>query len=133
MVVGVNRSDVPPVTIRTDASSLAAKLISVYRMRVNQSRENISPKEIENVINGIDGVVESSVVGLEDEKWGERAVAAVVVKADSVLNIQDIQARCREALHDWKCPKAFLLVEQLPKNTMGKVLHDEVKKLFNRP
>ena len=42
--------------------------------------ENISPKEVEGVINRIDGVAESSVVGIADEKWGEKIVAAVVKK-----------------------------------------------------
>jgi malonyl-CoA/methylmalonyl-CoA synthetase len=92
--------------------------------------ENISPKEVEAVINRVEGVAESSVVGVQDEKWGEKIVAAVVKKPDSDVNIDDIQAMCKKHLHDWKCPKEINLVKKLPRNTMGKVLKEEVKKLF---
>ena len=92
--------------------------------------ENISPKEIEAVINRIDGVAESSVVGVFDEKWGEKIVAAVVKKPGSDVSPDDIRAMCKKHLHDWKCPKDVNLVKELPRNTMGKVLKEEVKRLF---
>jgi malonyl-CoA/methylmalonyl-CoA synthetase len=92
--------------------------------------ENISPKEIQNVINRIEGVIESAVVGVADEKWGEKVVAALVTDPGMTIEPKDISAICKEHLHDWKCPKEILLVDQLPKNTMGKVLQDEVKQLF---
>jgi malonyl-CoA/methylmalonyl-CoA synthetase len=92
--------------------------------------ENISPKEIESVINRMEGVVESSVVGLPDEKWGEKVVAAVVRKPNSQLTTNDIQTFCKKHLHDWKCPKNILFIEEIPKNTMGKVLKEEVNKKF---
>lgn len=92
--------------------------------------ENISPKEIETVINRMDDVVESSVVGLADEKWGEMVVAAVVVKPDAALTPDDINDHCKQHLHNWKCPKQVIFIDTLPKNTMGKVLKEEVKRLF---
>jgi malonyl-CoA/methylmalonyl-CoA synthetase len=92
--------------------------------------ENISPKEIEAVINRMDDVVESSVVGLPDEKWGELVVAAVVPKPGADVHPEDVRLVCKQHLHDWKCPKKVVFLEELPKNTMGKVLKDEVKKAF---
>ena len=92
--------------------------------------ENISPKEVEAVINQIDGVLESSVVGLPDEKWGEKVVAAVVKKPAAAVPADEIQAVCKKHLHDWKCPKQIVFVQELPRNTMGKVLKEEVRKLF---
>ncbi|MFO7600327.1 MAG: class I adenylate-forming enzyme family protein [Candidatus Desulfacyla sp.] len=92
--------------------------------------ENISPKEVEGVINALEDVIESSVVGISDERWGEKVVAAVVKKASTNITSGEIQAHCRTHLHDWKCPKEVLFVEELPKNTMGKVLTREVKQLF---
>ena len=92
--------------------------------------ENVSPKEVEAVINRIDGVSESSVVGVPDKKWGEKIVAAVVKKPVSDLNPDDIRVICKKHLHDWKCPKEVNFVEELPRNTMGKVLKEEVKRLF---
>ena len=100
--------------------------------------ENISPKEVEAVINRLPDVLESSVVGIQDEKWGEKVVAAVVLKQGvvlkrgAVLRVKAIQNHCKEHLHDWKCPKEVIFLEELPKNTMGKVLKEEVKKIFTQ-
>jgi len=93
--------------------------------------ENISPKEVETVINQVEGVAESSVVGIPDEKWGEKVVAAVVPKPDSKVEPHEIQTFCKKHLHDWKVPKDVVFVKELPKNKMGKVLKEEVKVFFN--
>ena len=92
--------------------------------------ENVSPKEVEIVINRLEDVVESSVVGVPDEKWGEKVVAAVVTRPDSNIKPEQIQAHCKDHLHAWKCPKAVIFLKALPRNTMGKVLKEEVKKFF---
>jgi len=90
--------------------------------------ENVSAKEVERVINGFKGVIESTVVGIPDEKWGERVAAAVTVEADADLKRSDILSVCRENLHAWKCPKEIVFVNEIPRNTMGKVLKNVVKK-----
>jgi malonyl-CoA/methylmalonyl-CoA synthetase len=95
--------------------------------------ENISPKEVEEVINEIDGIAESSVVGLPDEKWGEKVVAAVVAKPESKIKAQEIKDFCRKHLHDWKSPKEIVFLKELPKNRMGKVLKENVKNYFKIP
>jgi malonyl-CoA/methylmalonyl-CoA synthetase len=92
--------------------------------------ENVSAKEVESVINLVDGVAESSVVGIPDEKWGERVVALVVPKPQTELDAEQIQAFCKERLHDWKCPKQVLFAPEMPRNTMGKVLKENVKRFF---
>jgi malonyl-CoA/methylmalonyl-CoA synthetase len=92
--------------------------------------ENISPKEIESVVNQVAGVAESSVVGILDEKWGEKVVTAVVKDPETDVSAAEIQTHCKNHLHDWKCPKEIAFVEELPRNTMGKVLKEEVKKFF---
>ena len=92
--------------------------------------ENISPKEVESVINRFEGVAESSVIGLPDDQWGEKVAAAVVAKPQSKVKPEDIQQFCKQHLHNWKCPKEVLVVEALPRNTMGKILKEELKKLF---
>jgi malonyl-CoA/methylmalonyl-CoA synthetase len=92
--------------------------------------ENISPKEVESVINQVEGVAESSVVGIPDEKWGEKVVAAVVPKPGSKVEPHMIQSFCKKHLHDWKVPKDVVFIQELPKNKMGKVLKEEVKGFF---
>jgi malonyl-CoA/methylmalonyl-CoA synthetase len=94
--------------------------------------ENVSAKEVETVINQMDPVLESSVVGIPDEKWGEKVVATVVVHPGADVQAQRIIAFCKEHLHDWKCPKQIQFVNSLPRNTMGKVLKEAVKELFLR-
>jgi malonyl-CoA/methylmalonyl-CoA synthetase len=94
--------------------------------------ENISPKEVEAVINRYEGVSESCVVGIPDERWGEMVVAAVVSKHGHEIEREDLQQHCRRYLHNWKCPKEILLVKDLPRNTMGKVLKEEVKSFFEK-
>ena len=94
--------------------------------------ENVSAKEVESVINRIDNVVESAVVGIPDPKWGEKVVAAVVAKAGSDLDPKTIKTFCKEHLHDWKCPKEIIFVAEIPRNTMGKVLKENVKGIFGK-
>ena len=95
--------------------------------------ENISPKEVENVINTIESVFESSVVGIFNETWGEKIVAAVVPLPDKKLNPDKVISYCKLYLHPWKCPKQVIITDKLPRNTMGKILKEEVKILFNNP
>jgi malonyl-CoA/methylmalonyl-CoA synthetase len=95
--------------------------------------ENISPKEVETVINQIDAVQESAVVGVPDEKWGEMVVAAVVLHGDAEVTTETILAHCRSNLHPWKVPKSFRIVDKIAKNRMGKILRKAVQSLFSDP
>ena len=92
--------------------------------------ENISPKEVETVINRIEAVLESSVVGIPDEKWGEKVVAAVRCRPGAKLDADEIRRHCRACVHKWKTPREIRFVEEIPKNRMGKVLADDVRQLF---
>jgi malonyl-CoA/methylmalonyl-CoA synthetase len=93
--------------------------------------ENISPKEVENVINTMESVFESSIVGILDETWGEKIVAAVVPLPDKKLSSDKVISHCKLHLHPWKCPKQVVIIDELPRNTMGKVLKEKVKVLFD--
>jgi malonyl-CoA/methylmalonyl-CoA synthetase len=94
--------------------------------------ENISPKELESVINQHQKVSESCVVGIPDEKWGEKVVAAVVAKPGVTLTIGEIQDHCKQHLLDWKCPKEVFFLGELPRNRMGKILKEGVAKCFKK-
>lgn len=93
--------------------------------------ENVYPLEVENVIAAYPSVRETAVVGLEDEEWGDKVVAAVVMdirnpKASEpdVLPQQDaaeLKDFCREKLARYKIPKEFYLFEELPKTHVGKI------------
>ena len=94
--------------------------------------ENISPKEIESVINQHPKVSESCVVGIPDEKWGEKVVAAVILKPGVAFAEKEIRDHCEQHLHDWKCPKEILFLDELPRNRMGKILKEDVMKSFEK-
>ena len=79
---------------------------------------NIYPKEVETVIDAVDGVVESAVIGVPHPDFGEAVVAVVVGNEGSR---PAIEAACATALARFKHPKAVVFLSELPRNTMGKV------------
>lgn len=81
---------------------------------------NVYPKEVENEIDALPGVVESAVIGLAHPDFGEGVTAIVVARADAAAEAEML--RILEArLARYKCPKRILFVEDLPRNAMGKV------------
>ncbi|MFV0245633.1 MAG: AMP-binding protein [Qingshengfaniella sp.] len=81
---------------------------------------NVYPKEVEDVINAMDGVAESAVIGLPHHDFGE-GVVAVVIPEGPPLSAEKIIARCRDHLAAFKSPKAVIFLDALPRNAMGKV------------
>jgi len=82
---------------------------------------NVYPKEIESLIDALDGVEESAVIGLAHPDFGEGVTAVVVRKNGASLNEADVLTALSEHLARFKLPKRVLFVEDLPRNTMGKV------------
>jgi acyl-CoA synthetase (AMP-forming)/AMP-acid ligase II len=89
--------------------------------------ENVYPTEVERVLNGIDGISESAVIGIADETWGEVPCAFVVLEEAAELSEEDIVRRSRESLAGYKTPKTVHFVEQLPRNQLGKLLRKELR------
>lgn len=81
---------------------------------------NIYPKEIEDVINAISGVLESAVFGVPHPDFGESVVAAVVL-TDPGLGESAIASAVATTLARFKQPKRYVIMDALPRNTMGKV------------
>jgi len=88
----------------------------------------ISALEIEDVLLKHPLVKECAVIGIADKKWGE-VVAASIIASDE-LTLEDIQAWSLDFLSDYKIPRRLKLLEELPKNAMGKVVKPKIKKLF---
>jgi len=82
---------------------------------------NVYPKEIESEINLIPGVVESAVIGVPHPDFGEGVAAVVVPQKDASLTEKDVLAALDGRLARFKQPKRVLFVDELPRNTMGKV------------
>jgi long-chain acyl-CoA synthetase len=82
---------------------------------------NVYPRDVEEVLFAIPGVVEAGVVGLPHAHWGEAVTAFVVTEADTSLTEEAIIAICKQKLAGFQVPKRVLLVDSLPKTAMGKL------------
>jgi malonyl-CoA/methylmalonyl-CoA synthetase len=92
---------------------------------------NVYPAVVERVINEFPGVKESAVIGIPDSVKGEKVMAVVVPEAAGKIDIDELKKHCREKLVNYQCPFSFKLMEELPRNTMGKVLKRELKEKFS--
>jgi fatty-acyl-CoA synthase len=84
--------------------------------------ENIASSEVERVLYELPQVLEAAVIGVADERWGERPVAVVVLKPGELLSLDALQQHCRSRLAGFKVPKEMLVRTQLPRNPSGKIL-----------
>jgi acyl-CoA synthetase (AMP-forming)/AMP-acid ligase II len=84
--------------------------------------ENIASSEVERVVYQLPQVREAAIIGVPDEKWGERPVAVVALNAGQSLDYETLAKHCRAHLAAFKVPKQLILREQLPRNPSGKVL-----------
>jgi len=90
---------------------------------------NVSPGEVERLIETLPGVREAVVFGMPDEEWGE--VVAAVVEADPAeVRAADIDRHCREQLARGRCPSLVAVVDSLPRTWTGKVMRTRVRDHF---
>ncbi len=82
---------------------------------------NVYPKEIEMALDECNGVHESAVVGLPHPDLGEQVVAFVVADGTTSLTAHELQSTLRSQLAPFKVPKSIRLLDELPRNSMGKV------------
>jgi len=82
---------------------------------------NVYPKEIELVLDTLPGVGESAVFGVPHADFGEAVTAAVVARAGTTLSESELIAALRRELANYKVPKRVIVVDELPRNAMGKV------------
>ena len=92
----------------------------------------ISALEIEEVLRTNEMILDCAVVGIDDDEWGELIVAAIVLKPEFIKEFND------KKVSDWivnyiasyKKPRRYLILNDLPRNAMGKVVKNDIKKLF---
>jgi malonyl-CoA/methylmalonyl-CoA synthetase len=92
---------------------------------------NVYPKEIESVIDKIDGVLESAVIGLNDEDLGERVAAIIVSEENTTLDEKEVISEIKDQLAGFKTPKEVKFIDQLPRNAMGKVQKNILRETFS--
>lgn len=97
---------------------------------------NVYPKEVETEIDEMQGVVESAVIGCPHPDFGEGVTAVVVVKPGATITAASIAKMLEQRLAKFKLPKQVFIVDDLPRNTMGKVqknlLREQYKEIYGR-
>lgn len=94
---------------------------------------NVYPKEIELVLDLADGVLESAVIGVPHPDFGEAVTAVVVPRPGAVLDESRLLAHLKTQLANYKVPKRVHVVDDLPRNAMGKVQKAHLRERFAVP
>jgi malonyl-CoA/methylmalonyl-CoA synthetase len=92
----------------------------------------ISALEIEEILRTHPAISDCSIVGISNEEWGE-LVAAVIILTEKTVTTTDISNWLRERMPAYKMPRQYRLVDELPRNAMGKVTKNDLKPLFLTP
>jgi fatty-acyl-CoA synthase len=88
--------------------------------------ENVFPAEIENLLAGHEAIADVAAIGVEDDRFGQRLKAFVVVRDGHELSEQQVKDYVRENLARYKVPREVVFLEELPRNPTGKVLKREL-------
>jgi len=91
---------------------------------------NIYPKEIERELDSLDGIVESAVIGVAHPDFGEGVVAVATTNQSATPGEDEIIAALAARLAKFKVPKRVMFVDELPRNTMGKVQKNELRERY---
>ena len=92
--------------------------------------ENIYPREIDELLFSHPAIQSAAVIGVADELYGEEVAAFVVLKEGVEASEEDLINFCKKHLADYKCPKTFHFVEDIPKGPTGKLLKRELARIY---
>ena len=88
--------------------------------------ENVFPREVEDLLAGHDAVKEVAVIGVDDDEFGQRLKAFVVLVDEGALDEDGVKAHVKENLARYKVPREVEFLDSLPRNATGKVLKREL-------
>jgi acyl-CoA synthetase (AMP-forming)/AMP-acid ligase II len=88
--------------------------------------ENVFPREVEDLLSHHEAVDEAAVLGVDDEKFGQRLRAFVVLSSDGAASEDDLKAYVKKNLASYKVPREIVFLDELPRNATGKVLKREL-------
>ena len=91
--------------------------------------ENVSPREVEEIILEIPQICDVGVIGIPDKIYGEEIKAFCVLREDETISVDQIIAYCKQKLPTYKIPKVVQIIDALPKNLLGKLLRAELRKM----
>jgi acyl-CoA synthetase (AMP-forming)/AMP-acid ligase II len=87
---------------------------------INTGGEKVYPEEVEEVLHSHPDVVDTAVLGVSDDRWGEMVVALVVTSSPADIS-EDLRSLCRAHLARYKCPKHFFNVDAVDRTVAGKL------------
>jgi len=88
--------------------------------------ENVFPAEVEELLSSHESIADAAAAGVDDEKFGQRLKAFVVLRGDASLSEDEIKSYVKENLANYKVPREVVFVDELPRNATGKVLKREL-------
>jgi fatty-acyl-CoA synthase len=88
--------------------------------------ENVFPAEVEELLGSHESIEEAAAVGVDDEKFGQRLKAFVVLRDEADLGEDDVKGYVKENLANYKVPREVVFVDSLPRNPTGKVIKREL-------
>ena len=91
--------------------------------------ENVFPREVEDTIAALDGVEEVAAIGVDDDRFGQRLRAFVVLRAGATVSERDVTEHVKANLARFKVPRDVVFLDELPRNATGKVLKRELAEL----
>jgi acyl-CoA synthetase (AMP-forming)/AMP-acid ligase II len=96
--------------------------------------ENVYPSEVEEVVGSHPDVFDAAVIGLPDDKWGERVAAVVIKKPGSALDEDSLKLYCQDKMAGYKRPKDVIFIEadDMPRTATGKILHRILRDNFGK-
>jgi acyl-CoA synthetase (AMP-forming)/AMP-acid ligase II len=93
--------------------------------------ENIAPAEIEEALSAHPKIDECAVIGVPDAEFGQQPFAYCVLKEGASATPEEIIEFCKTRLSSFKCPKKLVFTEELPRNPVGKLLRNELRKAYD--
>ena len=100
---------------------------------IKRGGEMISPEEVEKVLHSHPDIEEAAIIGIPDVDWGERVRAVVVSKPGHEVEEDDVIEYCRQRLASFKKPESVVVIAELPRSPMGKVLKRILKEEYAYP
>lgn len=89
--------------------------------------ENLYPREVEDLLADLDGISDVAVIGVDDDEFGKRLAAFVVLDAGATVTADDVKAHVKANLANFKVPRSVTFIDELPRNATGKVLRRDLR------
>lgn len=112
------------------------KIVDRSKDVIKTGGEWMSSLTLEEMIGSYEGVIEVAVIGIPDEKWGERPFALVVKNESEKIEEQDLKRHMqkyvdKQVINKWAIPDRFVFVSEIPKTSVGKISKKKIRELYS--